>query len=218
MGPPTATHPAAARADEQRLVYLLISALAVYWLGLGVLMIVAPHTFFEQIGPFGSYNRHYIRDNATFALAFGIGLLISPRWSHWRVPELATTSIQGVLHTVNHAVDIARADPKLDGPGDANVYDDEPAPAREWLPVYARALGARPPRRVPVFLARLVAGKSGARGATEMRGASNAKARAELGWTARYRSWREAFAALSTAPPTASARRAVIRPAPRSTP
>jgi nucleoside-diphosphate-sugar epimerase len=77
-------------------------------------------------------------------------------------------------------------------PGVYNVCDDDPAPMREWLPVYAEAVGAKRPRRVPVWLARLVSGPV-AEGAAVMRGASNAKAREELGWTPRYPSWREGF-------------------------
>jgi 2-alkyl-3-oxoalkanoate reductase len=80
-------------------------------------------------------------------------------------------------------------------PGLYNVVDDEPAPLREWLPVYAAALGARPPRRVPAWLARLVAGKDLASTAVTMRGASNAKARRELGWQPAHPSWRQGFAA-----------------------
>ena len=79
------------------------------------------------------------------------------------------------------------------GPGVYNVVDDEPAPLRDWLPVYAEALGAKPPRHVPVWLARLVAGGSVAQMAVELRGASNAKAKRELGWQPRYPSWRQGF-------------------------
>jgi nucleoside-diphosphate-sugar epimerase len=79
-------------------------------------------------------------------------------------------------------------------PGIYNVVDDEPAPLREWLPVYARALGAKPPRRVPYWLARLAAGEQTARGALELRGASNAKAKRELGWQPSRPSWRQGFA------------------------
>jgi nucleoside-diphosphate-sugar epimerase len=78
-------------------------------------------------------------------------------------------------------------------PGVYNVVDDEPAPLREWLPVYARALGAKPPRRVPFWLARLAAGEQTARGALELRGASNAKAKRELGWQPARSSWRQGF-------------------------
>jgi nucleoside-diphosphate-sugar epimerase len=80
-----------------------------------------------------------------------------------------------------------------DGPAIYNIVDDEPAPAREWLPTLADALGAKPPRRVPVWLARLFAGEPGVVMGTEARGASNAKAKRELGWELRYPSWREGF-------------------------
>jgi 2-alkyl-3-oxoalkanoate reductase len=80
-------------------------------------------------------------------------------------------------------------------PGIYNVVDDEPAPVREWLPVLAAAIGAKPPRRVPRWLARLAAGESGVAIMTEARGASNAKAKRELGWTLRYPSWRQGFRA-----------------------
>src|SRR6266540_4310504 len=80
------------------------------------------------------------------------------------------------------------------GPAIYNIVDDEPAPVREWLPVLADALGAKPPRNVPVWLARLIAGDTAVMMGTEARGASNAKAKRELGWTLRYPSWRQGFA------------------------
>jgi nucleoside-diphosphate-sugar epimerase len=82
-----------------------------------------------------------------------------------------------------------------DGPAIYNIVDDEPAPAREWLPALARALGAKPPRHLPIWLARLILG-DGLDMMTEARGASNAKAKSELGWTLRYPSWRQGFAAV----------------------
>jgi nucleoside-diphosphate-sugar epimerase len=81
------------------------------------------------------------------------------------------------------------------GSGIYNVVDDEPAPVREWLPVLASALSAKPPRRFPRWLARLVAGEAAVVMGTESRGASNAKAKRELDWTLRYPSWRKGFAA-----------------------
>ena len=80
-----------------------------------------------------------------------------------------------------------------DGPAIYNVVDDEPAPVREWLPLLAETLGAEPPRHAPVWLARLFAGKPGVVMGTEARGASNEKAKRELGWTLRYPSWRQGF-------------------------
>jgi nucleoside-diphosphate-sugar epimerase len=87
-----------------------------------------------------------------------------------------------------------------DGPAIYNIVDDEPAPVREWLPVLAEALGARPPRHFPVWLARMFAGEPGVMMGTEARGASNAKAKQELGWTLRYPSWRQGFAAVYAKP------------------
>jgi nucleoside-diphosphate-sugar epimerase len=78
-------------------------------------------------------------------------------------------------------------------PGIYNIVDDEPAPLREWLPVYADAVGAKKPRRVPKWIARILAGRYGLMLATELRGASNERAKAELGWTPRYPSWRQGF-------------------------
>jgi nucleoside-diphosphate-sugar epimerase len=75
-----------------------------------------------------------------------------------------------------------------------NVVDDEPAPVREWLPVLARALDAKPPRRIPRWLARLAAGEAATVMMTDVRGASNEKAKRELGWKPRYGSWRQGFA------------------------
>jgi nucleoside-diphosphate-sugar epimerase len=65
---------------------------------------------------------------------------------------------------------------------------------REWLPALASALGAKPPRRVPRWLARLAAGETATVMMTDVRGASNAKAKRELGWQPRYPSWRQGFA------------------------
>jgi 2-alkyl-3-oxoalkanoate reductase len=74
-----------------------------------------------------------------------------------------------------------------------NVVDDEPAPTRVWLPELARIVRAKPPQRFPRWLARLFAGQAPVVMATESRGASNAKAKRELGWTLRHPSWREGF-------------------------
>jgi nucleoside-diphosphate-sugar epimerase len=86
-----------------------------------------------------------------------------------------------------------------DGPAVYNVVDDEPSPMRDWLPVMAEALGAKPPRRFPTWLARLFAGEAAVVMGTEARGASNAKAKRELGWTPRYPTWRQGFPAAYSA-------------------
>jgi nucleoside-diphosphate-sugar epimerase len=74
-----------------------------------------------------------------------------------------------------------------------NIVDDEPAPASEWLPYLAACAGAKPPMRVPKWLARLLAGEVAVTMMTEGRGFSNAKAKRELGWELRYPSWRQGF-------------------------
>jgi nucleoside-diphosphate-sugar epimerase len=91
-------------------------------------------------------------------------------------------------------------------PGVYNVADDEPAPVAEWLPELARRLGAPAPRRVPVWLGRIAAGEVGVSLMTQIRGASNAKARRELEWVPAHRSWRQGFArGLAEAPLPAAA-------------
>jgi nucleoside-diphosphate-sugar epimerase len=79
-------------------------------------------------------------------------------------------------------------------PGIYNVVDDQPAPVREWVPALASALGAKPPRRIPRWLARLLAGEAATVMMTEAKGSSNEKAKRELGWQLRYPSWRQGFA------------------------
>jgi nucleoside-diphosphate-sugar epimerase len=93
-----------------------------------------------------------------------------------------------------------------DGPAIYNIVDDDPAPVREWLPVVAEALGAKPPRRFPVWLARMFAGELGVMMGTEVRGASNAKAKRELGWRLRYPSWRQGFADVYAKPASSKPR------------
>ncbi len=78
-------------------------------------------------------------------------------------------------------------------PGLYNVVDDEPAPVAAWLPHLAACLGAPPPRRVPSWLARLAIGEVGISLMTQVRGSSNARARRELGFEPRWRSWSDGF-------------------------
>jgi len=80
-------------------------------------------------------------------------------------------------------------------PGVYNVVDSDPAPVAEWLPYLAKVVGAKPPLRLPAWLARLLAGEFVVDQMTNWRGASNEKARKELGWEPRYPSWREGFRA-----------------------
>ena len=83
------------------------------------------------------------------------------------------------------------------GAGVYNVVDDDPARAREWIPGLAEALGAKPPRSVPAWVARIAAGPDAVRAMTRQRGASNARIRTELGWQPRYPDWRAGFPTVS---------------------
>ena len=78
-------------------------------------------------------------------------------------------------------------------PGVYNIVDDDPAPVAVWLPELARALGAKPPRHVPVWLGRAFAGDVGVSMMTRIRGVANGKAKRELGWKPKYQSWRDGF-------------------------
>jgi 2-alkyl-3-oxoalkanoate reductase len=103
------------------------------------------------------------------------------------------TGVTSFIH-VEDAADATVAALERGPSGIYNITDDEPAPMREWVPVFAEAAGAKSPRRVPVWLARLIAGRAVATFAVELRGASNAKAKRELGWTPAHPSWRTGFA------------------------
>jgi hypothetical protein len=94
----------------------LLIVLGVYHLGLGLLMVVDPGTFFEEIGGYGVQNDHYIRDNATIYLAFGAGLLIAAGRPAWRVPVLAVVGLQYAFHLINHVFDVGESDPDWQGP------------------------------------------------------------------------------------------------------
>ena len=100
-------------------------------------------------------------------------------WSFIHIEDAATATVAAIEHGK---------------PGIYQVTDDEPAPVREWLPELARDLGAKPPRHVPRWLGRLLAGEAAAVMMTEVGGASTEKAKRELGWRPRYASWRQGFA------------------------
>jgi nucleoside-diphosphate-sugar epimerase len=100
--------------------------------------------------------------------------------------------IWSLVHIADAAAATAAA---LDhgAPGTYNVVDDEPVPVSVMLPELAKAVGAKPPRRFPRWIGRLLAGEGNTIMMTEVRGASNAKAKRELGWELRYPSWRQGF-------------------------
>ena len=111
-------------------------------------------------------------------------------WSFLHVTDAAAATVAAVRHGA---------------PGIYNVTDDEPAAVREWLPVLAAAVGAKPPLHLPAWLGRLAAGEAGLSMMTQGRGSANAKARRELSWQPVWPTWREGFArGLDAAFPEAS--------------
>ena len=102
-------------------------------------------------------------------------------WSFIHVDDAATATLAAIEHG---------------RPGIYNVVDDDPAPVREWLPYLAEVAGAKPPRRVPAWLAKRFVGEHGVAMMTQTRGSSNAKAKRELGWRPQYASWRDGFRAV----------------------
>jgi nucleoside-diphosphate-sugar epimerase len=106
-------------------------------------------------------------------------------WSHIHLDDAAAATVLALDH---------------DGPAVYNITDDEPVPCRVWLPELARIVGARPPLRIPRLMAKILAGEAVVTMATQSRGAANARAKRELGWTLRYPSWRQGFAAAYGSP------------------
>jgi nucleoside-diphosphate-sugar epimerase len=100
-------------------------------------------------------------------------------WSFIHIVDAATATVEAIEHGER---------------GVYNVVDDEPAPVSVWLPMAADTLGAKPPRKLPRWLGRIAAGEAATIMMTEVRGASNQKAKRELGWRLRYPSWRDGFA------------------------
>jgi hypothetical protein len=87
-------------------------------LALAAWMIVSPGAFFDAIAGFGAQNDHYIRDNATFPLAIGVGLLLAAERPRWRFPVLLVSAVWYLGHALNHLVDIGESDPGWVGPAD----------------------------------------------------------------------------------------------------
>lgn len=114
-----------------------------------------------------------VRKRAIPVIGDGAGV-----WSWLHVDDAAAATVAALEHGVH---------------GVFNVVDDDPARVADWLPALAAAVGAKPPRHIPVWLARRVAGEAVTRMMTDVRGVSNRKAKQELGWEPRWSSWREGF-------------------------
>jgi nucleoside-diphosphate-sugar epimerase len=102
------------------------------------------------------------------------------RWSFIHIDDAARATVAALEHGQ---------------PGVYNIVDDDPAPVSEWVPVFVESVGAKRPFRLPAWVARMVAGRVAVEGMTAQRGASNAKAKRELGWSPKYASWRDGFRA-----------------------
>ena len=97
----------------------LLALLGAYHLLLGVAMVAAPRTFFDDVATYGAFNDHYIRDVATFYLALGVVMLVAVAKASWQTPLLAFATLQYVLHVLNHLWDISDTDPGWLGPANA---------------------------------------------------------------------------------------------------
>ena len=130
---------------------------------------------------------------------YGSGTSLAPGGAHYEAVRKRKFPIVGSgagIWSFVHIDDVASATKAAvegDATGIFNVVDDEPAPVLEWLPYLAAAIGAKPPRRVPAWVGKLAVGELGVSMMTETRGASNEKAKRELGWQLRYPTWRVGF-------------------------
>jgi uncharacterized membrane protein len=97
-------------------VKALLALFGAVQLVLGVLLWITPGFFFDEIGPYGVRNDHYMGDLGTWYIALGVATLVAVRRARWRVPVLALALIQNTLHVVNHAIDVGDADPEWLGP------------------------------------------------------------------------------------------------------
>ena len=157
-----------------------------------------PPKNFEQTAAAMAYLEQAVTDSGGVALRYGAfyGAANDGTIDPVRKQQFPIVGDGGGIWSWIHLDDAAAATVlalEHDGPGIYNIVDDDPAPVREWLPVLAQALGAKLPRRFPTWLARLLAGEAVTVMSTEARGASNAKAKRELGWTPRYPTWRTGF-------------------------
>jgi nucleoside-diphosphate-sugar epimerase len=128
-----------------------------------------PGTGFAATGP----NAELFHKRKFPVIGDGLGM-----WSFIHVADAALATLAAV---------------ERGAPGIYNVCDDDPAPAAVWVPALAEALGAKPPRQVPRWLGRIAAGEPAVSMFTQIRGAANAKARREFGWTPNYATWRAGF-------------------------
>jgi nucleoside-diphosphate-sugar epimerase len=167
----------------------------------------APEPYGEMIGALESMESRVLRTDGIEGVVLRYGSLYGP--GTWYAPDgdltnqvrkrrLPIVGSGGGYSSFVHVDDAAAATVRaLDsgGPGVYNIVDDEPVTYRDHLPAFASLLGAKAPRKLPAGLVRMIAGAGAVTSLTEQRGAANAKAKRELGWTLTYPTWRDGFAA-----------------------
>ena len=169
------------------------------------LFVDAPAPFNESVGAVAELERAVTNAEGLEGVVLRFGFWYGPGTAYARDGHFAHEARRRRLPVVGggsavwsfvHVDDVAGATiAALDGgdPGVYNVVDDDPAPTREWTPAFAEAVGAKRPFRLPTFVVRMAAGRYAAYLASELEGASNEKAKRELGWIPRWPSWRQGF-------------------------
>ncbi len=170
---PLDPHPPAAMSETLRAIHYLETTLTgatdLEGLALRYGSLYGPGTAFASDGVYITM----IRKRQFPIVGGGTGI-----WSFIHVDDAAAATVAAI---------------ERGAPGIYNIVDDEPAPVSVWLPYLASLIGAKPPRRLPVWLARFAVGDPGISMMTLIRGSSNSKAKRELGWQPRFRSWRKGF-------------------------
>jgi nucleoside-diphosphate-sugar epimerase len=181
--PLDATPPSAMRATRAAIGHLENAVLGARWTEGIILRYGAFYGPGTSLAP-GAEQFELVRKRKFPVVGDGRGV-----WSFIHVADAAEATVAAVEHGRR---------------GVYNIVDDHPAPVAEWLPGLAQTLGAKKPRRVPRFVGRLFAGETGVVMMTEVRGASNAKAKRELRWRPAHPSWRQGFGEMTGRDPTAA--------------
>jgi len=171
------TPPDAMRESHDAIRYLENAVMGADWTEGVVLRYGGFYGPGTSLGPEGGETVELIRKRKFPVVGDGAGV-----WSFIHIEDAAEATVAATEHGER---------------GVYNIVDDEPAPVSEWLPDLARAVGARPPRHVPLWLGRMLAGEAATVMMTEVRGASNVKTKRELAWQPRHPSWRDGFAGLA---------------------
>lgn len=107
------------RRDHKRgrdLVGIALVGFGLYQLSVALFIVVAPHAFFDTLGPYDRFSQHYLQDPAAFEGALGVGMLLAATRPSWRVPLLVVASLHYSFHALSHGVDLGDADPRWVGP------------------------------------------------------------------------------------------------------